>query len=511
MVGASTAIEPLEASYIHSMLNSDEVSRAVPSLQLVSIPAERRMVSYGHSPFTLVSLDPSENVRMMNSQGHGMQGQANYLDDHEFENYARTLCLAAYLPDRNGNRNEAAGDSWRRFKTAIDALLSPKYLVPLTQEDPSNLRVQMPGGIQHGVAELSSGERQALIIVSRVFRAGERNSQIIIDEPDAYLHPSLCTKLLSALQAGVADGGSLILATHSPAVLDSIDPKAIYRLGHGRPPEPVLSQDNLLELYRSAGFRASAVTQADMLLIAEGEFDTRVLGELCPELRNASVSSAGGRDQVIRNLEALGATDLPVVAVVDADILAPTPNSSVLDSFHVWPCADLEGVLLSDANFLQAALSAGIFKSHIDHIDGVNKYLQRALEFFQSRTVVELATKRLRAQYTIEWPSPKDSTAREKLIGLLGPRADNPERVVSSAFEEANSIWNDSRENLWRLVRGKYVLSETYRDITRAASSGDFISLVLARAPRVAAVEDFRGLLRRKLAERSPSAADLYG
>ena len=47
--------------------------------------------------------------------------------------------------------------------------------------------------------DLSSGERQALIIISRVLRAGAGHSVVIIDEPDAYLHPNLSQRLIQAL------------------------------------------------------------------------------------------------------------------------------------------------------------------------------------------------------------------------------------------------------------------------------------------------------------------------
>ena len=93
---------------------------------------------------------------------------------------------------------------------------------------------------------------------------------VLIDEPDAYLHPHLSQRLIDALTEAVGESGQLIVATHSPSILDRLPASSILRLSHGSAPRLVADEDERLELYRAAGFRASALTQSDLLMIVEG-------------------------------------------------------------------------------------------------------------------------------------------------------------------------------------------------------------------------------------------------
>lgn len=51
-------------------------------------------------------------------------------------------------------------------------------------------------------------------------RAGAGRTVVVIDEPDAHLHPNLSRRLMRVLEQGVGPDGQLIIATHSPAILD---------------------------------------------------------------------------------------------------------------------------------------------------------------------------------------------------------------------------------------------------------------------------------------------------
>src|SRR3954451_13666017 len=108
---------------------------------------------------------------------------------------------------------------------------------------------------------------------------------------------------MQALETGIGDRGQMIVATHSPPILDSLSPSAIVRLGYNERPRLVADEAERLDLYRREGFRASALTQSDVLVISEGESDVALLSLQFPQLARAALRSAGGRARVVREVE----------------------------------------------------------------------------------------------------------------------------------------------------------------------------------------------------------------
>ncbi len=195
------------------MTRSSEVLKLQPSLNLVYLPAERRLAPPNSVGVDLTQLSDDVTVAKLQETRNNFAR----LDDSEFESYASALCIQGAL---SGNQPsvKTTPSRWDSFKAAVDELLHPKQLLPLTAEHSSALRIGLADGSTHSVNDLSSGERQALIVISRVFRAGEGRSFVVIDEPDAYLHPALSTRLLKALRPGLGEHGRMLVATHSPAI-----------------------------------------------------------------------------------------------------------------------------------------------------------------------------------------------------------------------------------------------------------------------------------------------------
>lgn len=488
--GNAITTTPSESHWIAQMLQSQDVMKFYPSFDLVFVPAERRLSSQG-GPFTLVSIDPESNARSAAAlrQGYGPSG---ILDDYEFEDYAKTLCIAAYLPRADGRLDSDAGTAWDQFLEGVNGVLDPKRLLPLSQDDPSNLRIALPDGTTHGIEGLSSGERQALIVISRVFRAGEGHTTVIIDEPDAYLHPSLSSRLMHALRLGLPGKSALVVATHSPSILDSLDPSEIVRFQHGAQPALVLDEANRIDLYRSAGFRASAITQSDLLMVTEGTFDAQVLLGLIPELRNASIHSPGGKDLVFRDVKALHGFDLPILGVVDADILADEIPEDIREICHVWNSADIEGVLLSSPEFLQHCLEAGLFRAEFEEIVGVEDMLRDIVAEFRQTAITEYAIRSMRSATSPEWPSPRDPEARVRLEALGAEISARIDGSVGSSFDQAGEVWESGEVSKWALVRGKYVMKKVVSTMTGFRSTDAFVRAALAGRPSIPEIETLR-------------------
>lgn len=467
-------------------------SRARPSINVLFLPAERRLFAPNSHGIDLNQLSDEIAARSI-AEPRGAVQNFGRLDDSEFENFAKALCVAASLPSEgSGRTSETAAARWASFKSTVNSLIAPKNLLDLTQEHPDRLRIRTPTGSTHEVEALSSGERQALIVISRVLRAGAGHTLVLIDEPDAYLHPSLSQRLVKALEDGVGPDGQLILATHSPSILDRIPPSCILRLAHEEPPKIVADESERLDLYREAGFRASALTQSDLLVIVEGESDSPLLNLLIPELGRAAVREAGGRERVLRQVEQLAPFELPVLGVVDRDLLAPEPDLTIADRITIWPQADLEAVLLSDPLARQIMIDRGLIKPEFATMASLQTLLDELADAQMENVLAEIAQRLLR-QSNWQWPSPKGHEPLDRLRRAVADMEAPQIEEVETAIETARATWDSNiGPDRWSLVRGKEVLAMFVSRATEMRSGRALLEAVARDQPRLAGLEPFR-------------------
>ena len=94
------------------------------------------------------------------------------------------------------------------------------------------LMVQMKNGGDHPIEDLSSGEKQVLLMLATVTRWLRPGGILLIDEPDLHLHESLTTTFVNHLQRMITDKkGQLILASHAPALRRDFTESHTLRLG----------------------------------------------------------------------------------------------------------------------------------------------------------------------------------------------------------------------------------------------------------------------------------------
>lgn len=88
------------------------------------------------------------------------------------------------------------------------------------------------GNQKHAVENLSSGEKQALLMLVTVIRRLEQGGVVMIDEPDLHLHVSLVSAFVSHLRKLVREKkGQLILASHAPELWRMLNDSEIVHLG----------------------------------------------------------------------------------------------------------------------------------------------------------------------------------------------------------------------------------------------------------------------------------------
>ncbi|NQT12086.1 MAG: ATP-binding protein, partial [Planctomycetes bacterium] len=74
---------------------------------------------------------------------------------------------------------------------------------------------------EHNINQLSSGEKQMLLLIGFVACTLQQGGIVIIDEPDLHIHQVMVQQLLGSIEAIVKERkGQLIVAAHSQEVWD---------------------------------------------------------------------------------------------------------------------------------------------------------------------------------------------------------------------------------------------------------------------------------------------------
>ncbi len=118
---------------------------------------------------------------------------------------------------------EAYAEAFRRFTG------DTKYL----SWEQGELVVRLANSaVRHDLAELSSGEKQVLLLSGEMLRHWRPGSLIMIDEPELHLHSIWQTKLYEALRFWQLErGGQVILSTQSSHLFHTVEPGTAVLLG----------------------------------------------------------------------------------------------------------------------------------------------------------------------------------------------------------------------------------------------------------------------------------------
>jgi predicted ATPase len=79
--------------------------------------------------------------------------------------------------------------------------------------------------------ELSSGHKIVLLTITRLIESLQEKSLVLIDEPEAHLHPPLLSAFIRALSELLTTSNAVaIIATHSPVILQEVPKSCAWRL-----------------------------------------------------------------------------------------------------------------------------------------------------------------------------------------------------------------------------------------------------------------------------------------
>ena len=119
-------------------------------------------------------------------------------------------------------KEEKAYPTFQEFLEVVNKFLARKRIAGVSR---TTFRVQVVGenGQEFSLDELSSGEKQILLLLAEIQRHIRRGSLLLIDEPEIHLHPGWQARLIGALtDLCQRYDAQMIIATHSEEVARSV-------------------------------------------------------------------------------------------------------------------------------------------------------------------------------------------------------------------------------------------------------------------------------------------------
>jgi len=163
--------------------------------------------------------------------------------------------------------------------------------------------------------DLSGGEKTLLTKVLPLYLSDNKDGVILIDEPETSLHPNWQFQIIDLYKKiAKRNNNQLIISTHSPQIVASVEQKCIKILVKEESRIRVIDSasnpygkrldDVLLDIFQANGLRTPDVeTKLDRLniLLSKNEENTKEFKELFDELNNILTSSDS--DILLINLE----------------------------------------------------------------------------------------------------------------------------------------------------------------------------------------------------------------
>ena len=121
---------------------------------------------------------------------------------------------------------------WRRALQMLetDPIFSAADVTSLANKKFLN-DVDLKKAASHLFADLSSGHKIVLLTITRLVETVEERTLILLDEPEAHLHPPLLSAFIRALSDLLVNrNGVAIVATHSPVILQEVPAKCVWKV-----------------------------------------------------------------------------------------------------------------------------------------------------------------------------------------------------------------------------------------------------------------------------------------
>lgn len=248
-------------------------------------------------------------------------------------------------------QNRFGAPPWTLLDDALATVGLPYKFVPPPQGSDAvtySATLNAPEGHQVTPSELSSGERALLAVALSLFTGTSMRESIqvprllLLDEPDASLHPSMIRSLLSILEDVFVKqyGVQVVMTTHSPTTVALAPEDALWIMSRTPPRLQNATRDAAVSALTVGIPTLSVRLDNQRQVFVESEYDQAVYQAFAVALRGYLPAErsfefiaagkrgiGGGCDAVKRLVSDLrGAGNATVLGVIDRDNRAGAPN-----------------------------------------------------------------------------------------------------------------------------------------------------------------------------------------
>ena len=338
--------------------------------------------------------------------------------------------------------------------------------------------VTVGDGKKHDINDLSSGEKEILFGYLRLRNSAQRQSIILLDEPELHLNPRLIQGLPQFYRKHVGEAldNQIWAVTHSDAFLREAIGTTDTRVYHMKEVNREEAGNNqvheikgeeegeeaVLELIGDiAGYRPGG-----KIVIFEGEnseFDIRMTGKLFPQYERKMNFLSGGNKSTVRRLhQALEANEGGmgrgrVFSIVDRDGADHASDDEEIGRF-TWDVYHIENYLLEASMILEVLQKSTISGTGFANGDEVEREL-REIAKEQIEELVEHAVreKAHRVIYGSIRLKGERVTGEDPGEGVSRRVAEAIERLAAASTEDLSAdglrkIAQDRRETLQRAI-----------------------------------------------------------
>lgn len=225
----------LTNNMINSLLSGDQ-SNSFDGLFEIQTSSEddgsfANMISISFSAFddTIPRPEQKDNSMGLQYSYIGLK-QVPTSDNNNLEPKSTILLNYEFIESLDNCRQNAKKDRW---KMGIDLLESdPNFL---ESEIKSLIDIENDYEFKecafNTFRTLSSGHKVILLIITQLIERLQERTLVLIDEPEAHLHPPLLSAFIRALsELLIESNGVAIIATHSPVILQEVPKKCVWKL-----------------------------------------------------------------------------------------------------------------------------------------------------------------------------------------------------------------------------------------------------------------------------------------
>lgn len=129
--------------------------------------------------------------------------------------------------------NCISGVRGKRWKKALDTLETDSLFADIGISDLFQIKDfdALRMAARESFKDLSSGHKIVLLATTGLIESVEERTLVLIDEPEAHLHPPLLSAFLRALSDLLVDrNGVAIIATHSPVVVQEVPSSCVWKI-----------------------------------------------------------------------------------------------------------------------------------------------------------------------------------------------------------------------------------------------------------------------------------------